>query len=373
MYLNEKEIENSANQYELVGTVSEYNITLKQNKQKVKIDGEEKEINSSILYGTIVTDVNGVSIKNNILTSKFTKGGDEKKSFKGLCTIAGIEYEKDTYSFGERPLKPTIDGVTTIIPRDAKTKEEHKVQNHKGCGKEADRVRIVGQTDREEYLNKDASDLVVGKKLSVGNVSTQNVPSEDKATFDIGGCVYAINDEYDNQGQTTGRKLVDLVNIGFFGGNVFTLTVPSEWEIEVGGETQKLTAKDFLDFVKLGQTITAHGDIEGHTIGKVADTTEKKSFGQKSEIKGGFTIVEWTLKGADIETSYDTEDIKQIKKEYDIYLDATYKQKLEQQKEYNAKKNGGGTKSSSKGLGARATTKSDDNPFTSGGSDNPFA
>jgi len=150
------------------------------------------------------------------------------------------------------------------------------------------------------------------------------------------------------------------------------LTVPSEWEIEVDGETQKLTAKDFLDFVKLGQTITAHGDIEGHTIGKVADTTEKKSFGQKSEIKGGFTIVEWTLKGADIETPYDTEDIKQIKKEYDIYLDATYKQKLEQQKEYNAKKNGSGA-TTSKGLGSRSTTKSDGNPFTSGGAENPFA
>lgn len=373
MFLNEKEIENSANQYELVGTVSEYNLTLKQNKQKVKVDGEENEINSSILYGTIVTDVNGVAIKNNVLVSKFTKGGDEKKSFKGLCTIAGIEYDKDTYSFGERPLKPTIDGVTTIIPRDAKTKEEHKVQNHKGCGKEADRVRIVGQTDRDEYLNKDASDLVVGKKLSVGNVSTQNIPSEDKATFDIGGCVYAINDEYDNQGATTGRKLVDLVNIGFFGGNVFTLIVPNEWEVGEGEDKQTLKVQDFLDFVKLGQTITAHGDIEGHTFGRTVDTTEKKSFGQKSEIKGGFTVVEWTLKGADIETPYDTEDIKQIKKEYDIYLDTAYKQKLEQQKEYNAKKNSGGAKSSSKGLGARATTKSDDNPFTSGGSDNPFA
>ena len=247
MFLNEKEIENSANQYELVGTVSEYNLTLKQNKQKVKVDGEENEINSSILYGTIVTDVNGVAIKNNVLVSKFTKGGDEKKSFKGLCTIAGIEYDKDTYSFGERPLKPTIDGVTTIIPRDAKTKEEHKVQNHKGCGKEADRVRIVGQTDREEYLNKDASDLVVGKKLSVGNVSTQNIPSEDKATFDIGGCVYAINDEYDNQGATTGRKLVDLVNIGFFGGNVFTLIVPNEWEVGEGEDKQTLKVQDFLD------------------------------------------------------------------------------------------------------------------------------
>src|SRR5574344_1287390 len=330
MFLDEKELKNSENQYELIGTVSEYNLTLKQNTQKVKIDNEEKVINSSILYGKITTDVNGNTYENNILISKFKKNGDEKKSFRGLCTIAGIEYDKDTYSFGDRPLKPTIEGVTTIVPRDAKSKEENKVQNHKGCGKEADRVRIVGQTDREEYLNKDASDLVVGKKLSVGNVSTQNVPSEDKATFDIGGCVYAINDEYDNQGATTGRKLVDLVNIGFFGGNVFTLTVPSEWEIEGDGETQKLTAKDFLDFVKVGQTITAHGDIEGHTIGKVADTTEKKSFGQKSEIKGGFTIVEWTLKGADIETSYDTEDIKQIKKEYDIYLDATYKQKLEQ-------------------------------------------
>ena len=79
-------------------------------------------------------------------------------------------------------------------------------------------------------------------------------------------------------------------------------------------------------FRSVSQSRYYHGDIEGHTIGRVVDTTEKKSFGQKSEIKGGFTIVEWALKGADIETPYDTEDIKQIKKEYDIYLDATYKQ-----------------------------------------------
>ena len=175
-------------------------------------------------------------------------------------------------------------------------------------------------------------------RSSASKVTTQNVPSVDRASFDIGGCVYAINDEYDKQGQATGRKLVDLVNLGFYGGNVFTLIVPKEWEIEIEGKKQTLTAKDFLDFAKQGQTITAHGDIEAHTFGKVADTPTK-TFGQGSEIKSGYTILEWTVKGANIETAYDIDDIKQIKKEYDIYLDMEYKKKLEQQKEYNAKKN----------------------------------
>ena len=53
MFLDEKELKNSENQYELIGTVSEYNLTLKQNTQKVKIDNEDKEINSSILYGCV--------------------------------------------------------------------------------------------------------------------------------------------------------------------------------------------------------------------------------------------------------------------------------------------------------------------------------
>jgi hypothetical protein len=366
MFLDEKELKNSENQYELIGTVSEYNLTLKQNTQKVKIDNEEKVINSSILYGKITTDVNGNTYENNILISKFKKNGDEKKSFRGLCTIAGIEYDKDTYTFGDRPLKPTIDSVTAIIPRGAKSKDEHKIKEQKGVGVDADRVCILGQTDRHDYLNKDQSNLTVTKQLTANNVTTQNVPSVDKATFDIGGCVYAINDEYNKQGQATGRKLVDLVNLGFYGGNVFTLVVPKEWDIVVEGKKQTLTAKDFIDFAKQGQTITAHGDIEAHTFGKVANTSAK-AFGQGSEIKSGYTILEWTIKGANVEAAYDIDDIKQIKKEYDIYLDMEYKKKLEQQKEYNEKKNG---KPTSKGLGMRSSSiiKSDDDE-----SDNPFA
>lgn len=375
MFLDEKELKNSENQYELIGTVSEYNLTLKQNTQKVKIDNEDKEINSSILYGKIVTIVNGCAYDNNILISKFKKNGDEKKSFRGLCTIAGIEYDKDTYTFGDRPLKPTIDSTTTIVPRGAKSKSDYQVKKQEGVVTNADRVCISGQTDRDDYLNKDQSNLTVVKKLSASKVTTQNVPSVDKASFDIGGCVYAINDEYDKQGQATGRKLVDLVNLGFYGGNVFTLIVPKEWEIEIEGKKQTLTAKDFLDFAKQGQTITAHGDIEAHTFGKVADTPTK-TFGQGSEIKSGYTILEWTVKGANIETAYDIDDIKQIKKEYDIYLDMEYKKKLEQQKEYNAKKN---NQSTSKGLGMRGSsiTKPDDddsdNPFAADTTENPFA
>lgn len=368
MYLGDKELENSANAYELVGTVSEYNLTLKQNTQKVKIDDEEKTINSSILYGTVVVDVNGTAIKNNVLIQKFKRNGDEQKQFRGLCTVAGIKYDKDNYEFGDRPLNPAISGVTAIVDRNGNKSEK----KHNGVGKNADRIRISGQTDRETYLNKDQSDLVVSKRLSVGNISTE-VTTEDKASFDIGGCVYAINDEYDSSGNVTGRKIVDLVNVGFFGGNVFSLIVPKEWTIGEGEDEVTLTAQDFLNFAKVGQTITAHGDIEGRTVGRVVDTNEKKSFGKKSDIRGGYTVVEWVLKGGDLEKEqYNTSDISQIKREYNLYLDQEYKNKLEQQKEYLAKKNGNSS-NNGLGLGARSTTPNDkDNPFADM-SDDPFA
>lgn len=366
MYLGDKELDNSINQFEVVGTVSEFNLTVKQNTQKVVIDDEEKEINSAIIYGTVVVEVNGNAIKTQVLTNKFTKGGDERKQFKGLCTVAGVKYDKDTYTFGDRPLVPSISGKTTILYRD-NTKDEKEFN---GVAVGASRVRISGQTDRNTYLNKDASDIVVSKQLTVGSISTENVSAEDKATFDIGGCIMGINDEYDGNGATTGRKLVDIMNIGFFGGNLFTLVIPKEWTIDDNEEEVTLTPQDFIDFAKVGQTITAHGDIEGHTFGRVVDTSEKKTFGKKSDIKGGFTVIEWTLKGGDLEAPYDIEDIKQVKHEYDIYLDQDYKNKLDALKEKENKKSNSTQK---KGLGARSTTKVDaDNPFASVDEENPF-
>lgn len=365
------------NTFEAVGTVSEYDLTVKQNKQKCEIDGNEAEVKSAIIYGKVVVKVNNDDIEFRVLTTKFTKSGDERKNFKGLCHLAGITYEnkdgKVVYSRDDsKLLRPTIKSKSTFLEF-GQEKKDGDVKEIDGT-KDATRVVVKGSLDKNLFLNREQSDIIIGKQLNVTAISTE-APDEDKCSFDIEGYVNNVFDEVDNNGRATGKKFVDLINIGYFGANVFTLAVPKEWTAEDEEGEYTLTSKDFVEACPIGSTITAHGDIEGETIGRVIDNSSKKSFGRGSNVTQGFKRIDWFIKGADIEeiTStkcYKKEDMESVMNEWNIFLDAEFKKKKEELAEAHKKKqeaennNSNGT---TRGLGRRSNISQQ-----VGNTDSPF-
>lgn len=381
----EKDIRISENTAEIVGKVSEYNITVKQKKMECNIDGEDKEITSAIIYGEISILVNGEIKKVKILTNKHTRSGNEIKNFTGLCTCAGIKYEtvdgKVVYSKGDRPLQPIISGKTTLLTFKDSSKDEYikREFEYNGVGTDnASLIKTVGTIDREIYLKKDKSDLVCDKKFSVVKVTT-NTTEEEKASFAIEGYVNSIYDECDNNNEPTGRKMIELVPINYFGASVFTFVVPKSWEID--GET--LTTQDFMDFCHEGETVTLNGDIQNRTIGKVQSNGAKRTFGKKADITNGYTVTEWVVKGADKDetsaNSYKKEDIEKLLKEYNMYLDAEYNKRCKQAAEREKQSDNKST--NKQGLGRRNTASSvnnetspfetDESPFVTD-EDDPF-
>lgn len=368
------------NTVEAVGTVSEYDLTVKQNKQKCEIDGVETEVKSAIIYGKLIVKVDNDDIEFRVLTNKFTKSGEERKNFKGLCHLAGITYEnkdgKVVYSRdNSKLLIPIIKGKSTLLELGQEKEKGDIKEVSKKTDEKATRVIVKGNLDKNLFLNKDQNDIIIGKQLSVTAIST-DAPDVDKCSFDIEGYVNNVFDEVDNNGRATGKKFVDLINIGYFGTNVFTFAVPKEWIAEDESGEYTLTSQDFVEACPIGSTITAHGDIEGEVIGKIADTSGKRTFGRGSNVTQGFKRIDWFIKGADIEQSgsvkcYKKEDMEVALKEWDIFLDAEFnKKKKEAEENYKKKQEQESQKSNvspTRGLGRRSNvsqaTSNMESPF----------
>lgn len=383
------------NAVEGIGTVSEFNLTVKQNKKNCTFeDGTEKEITSACIYGKIALDVNGDTREFSVVTNKHTKSGNETRNFKGLCHLAGIDYEirndevvyfratdeklseEDKKLLNKKTLKPMIKGTSTIMKlgqtKDSKDLDTVEI---KGVGKEkASRVKIKGSLSLNKNLNQDRTDLKIKNQISVNGISS-TTETEDKCSFSIEGYVSSIFDEIGNNGSGTGAKFIDIVHVGYFGVEVFTLKIPKQWEFEAdNGEMIKLTAQDYENNCPVGSTITAYGDVDAESVGVVAvSTSTKKSFGAKSNVTSGFKRIEFMTKGADIEEStsenaYKKEDMDVALKEYDITLDAEYDKLLKDAKEKDEKKQQTNNKTSQRGIGRRNSLSS----VSNSGADSPF-
>lgn len=361
------------NGFQTIGVVSEYDLTIKEKFGTFEIDGEKKTMKSATIYGIISVEVGGEVYKHNVLMGKHTKKGEEKKQFKGICTVAGIDYSFDNgkncvvYEVNNREMKPIISGKTTIVQLDSNKKEVRTEYKFKGVGAESPtNVDIKGSLERDEYLNRDKSDLVVGIKLSANNISTQVTSTKQSICFVVEGYIKSIADEYDNNGVATGRKLLDLASNGFFGLNVFSFYIPKSWTDDDGNI---LTANDYVNFCKVGETITVKGSVEAHTYGaKKASTTGAVSFGNEVSIKSGYTITEFITKGADKCTdpalTYSKENIDIAINEYNIFLDDLYKKKLEYFKNKENKEGTSfGTKNATLESLAKFAIDPDDMPF----------
>ena len=355
MTINDVEVRQAENNEVTVGVVSEYDIRVAECTRECEIDGETKRINSAWIGGSIIVEVNGNAVRHSFRyldTIRHKKNGDENKIFKGLMTALGydVTYNEQTkkleYNKVGEGLIPKVEGKITFVDVN---KQVVATDEFKRTG-EPTRVKVSSKLGLNEALNKDQSDLVFYNELPVSYISTTNVSDTDSAIFTVEGVIKDIVDEYDNNGGTTGRYLIDLVVPNYFGVDVFNFVMLDKWTNAIDGEEVEFTKEMFYNatdeansFCKAGDTVKLSGDIEGHSFGSVATVSDaKKTFGGGAKsVKSGFTRIEWTVKSGDfVEDSeqYDTAIIAKALEEREITLDNHYKQRLEDYKNMNAGK-----------------------------------
>lgn len=355
MTINDVEVRQAENNEVTVGVVSEYDIRVAECTRECEIDGETKRINSAWIGGSIIVEVNGNAIRHSFRyldTIRHKKNGDENKIFKGLMTALGydVTYNEQTkkleYNKVGEGLIPKVEGKITFVDVN---KQVTATDEFKRTG-EPTRVKVSSKLGLNEALNKDQSDLVFYNELPVSYISTTNVSDTDSAIFTVEGVIKDIVDEYDNNGGTTGRYLIDLVVPNYFGIDIFNFVMLDKWTNAIDGEEVEFTKEMFYNstdeansFCKAGDTVKLSGDIEGHSFGSVATVSDaKKTFGGGAKsVKSGFTRIEWTVKSGDfVEDSeqYDTDIIAKALEEREITLDNHYKQRLEDYKNMNTGK-----------------------------------
>lgn len=355
MTINDVEVRQAENNEVTVGVVSEYDIRVAECTRECEIDGETKRINSAWIGGSIIVEVNGNAIRHSFRyldTIRHKKNGEENKIFKGLMTAFGydVTYNEKTkkleYNKIGEGLIPKVEGKVTFVDINKQITNTDEFKRTS----EPTRIKVSSKLGLNEALNKDQSDLVFYNELPVSYISTTNVSDTDSAIFTVEGVIKDIVDEYDNNGNTTGRYLIDLVVPNYFGVDIFNFIMLDKWTNIIDGENVQFTKEMFYDstdetnsFCKAGDTVKLSGDIEGHSFGSVTTVSDaKKTFGGGAKaVKSGFTRIEWTVKSGDfVEDSeqYDTEIIKKALEEREITLDNHYKQRLEDYKNMNTGK-----------------------------------
>ena len=386
MTINDVEIRQAENNEVTVGTVSEYDIKIYECSRDCDIDGETRKINSAWIGGNITIDVNGNTIKHSFRyldTIRHKKNGDENKIFKGILTALGynVEFNEQTkkldYTKVGEGLIPKIEGTITFLDINKNTTNTETIKN---TGVPT-RVKISSKLSLAEGLNKDRSDLAFYNELPISYISTTSVSDEDSAMFTVEGVIKDIVDEFDNNGGTTGRYLVDLVTPNYFGVDVFSFVMLDKWVNIIDGEEIELSKEMFYSpnnsdsFCQIGDTVKISGDIEAHSFGSVATaSTAKKTFGGGAQnVRSGFTKMEWTIKAGDIvedSEQYDNDLIAKALEEREVILDNNYKKRLEDYNNATANKGSNATsKPSIKGSANNASNSPFGNaPKTS----NPF-
>lgn len=407
MTINEVEIRQAENAEVTNGTVSEYNIKIKETTRKCVIDDEETDVKTAWIGGSLNVEVNGNIIKHNFAyldTIRHKKNGDENKSFASIISALGFdvafdaEAKKLTYTESEDGyLVPKIEGkITWVDEKDNVTKEITVSKNKitvdgvdKNVSLTPTRVKVTSKLSYKSALNNDGSDLTFYNELPVSFISRSKAESEDSAIFSVEGVVKEITNELSATTATaTGRYLVDLIVPNFFGVDIFTLTMLDKWVNNIDGEDVEITKEMFYEpnnadsFCKVGDTVKLSGDIEAHSFGAVTtNSSAKKSFGGGAQsVKQGFTKVEWTIKAGDLVEDGDKYDVDLIAKaieERDVALDNEYKRLVEYEKN-KAKNTTTTTKSPSQAKGGatpfgNTNTAPKANPFGGGAKANPFA
>lgn len=339
----ERKLAQANNIMEVNGTVSEFNITVKESKKDCNIDGEDTKITSAMVFGKITVEVNGEVIEFSLSPldlTKHTKKGDENKAFKGIMTNLGYDYKYDeslkrvVYTKVSDGLIPKMQGTITFKYLD---KSEVKVEV-KNEGRTPTRINGKGKMGLKEGLNKDQSDLTFYKELPLKFISTDSSKvGEDKCSFVIEGYIHSLVDEMNNDGGMTGRVLTTIIVPNFFGIDSYDqFVVQKEWEIEDG---VKVTAEQFKQFAKVGDSVKFVGDVDVRSVG-AKQQSSGNSFGAQSNVTSGYKVQEWNIKGGDMmQTPFEKDLIDKAIHAYTVILDANYTKRKKDYEEALAKKN----------------------------------
>lgn len=266
---------------------------------------------NTLRQATNVVEITGVVSENNLEYRK-TASGDV---ISGDIVIKTGEGEEHTVSFFANKLKK--DGTANRIYESLETvKNDYKSIASYGED-EADKVSVTsGEFRGNDYVGQDGM-LRSGVRINSNFINRLN-PSEayePKSEFDVEVFIKAVKDEFDREGNETGRVIVDAF-LPLFGGRI----APISFSVAAGNDA------DFVrDTYEKGNTVNVYGEI----VNKVeVKTTEKESSfgkGKKTTIRN--YVREFLIKGGsdpydeDNKGAYSNEQIKKALTEREAFLE----------------------------------------------------
>lgn len=322
MSKKEKETKNlsqSKNRVQIVGTIEEINLVY---------DEKRKNKNNPDIVGAIAK----ADTKSPAIT---IKANGEIYEVEIIPTYSQIE-DKETKELKDNPRFKALETVMGY---------------EKGT-----RVIVNGSFAENGYVNKQG-EWSSRTQIQSFSISSSNVPAEDSTDGKISGIVKNIKEETVND-EETGRLLVELYSVNY-DGSVFPINLVVSEEL----------ASDFEDLYSKGDSVMLDVELKTKTVGaKKSDS--KRAFGKReSKVVEGYTTVEISVFGGE-------EAIDDDESQYYIDIDKFKKAMSDREVMINAKKeearNGGSDNTTSKkglGLGNRPSKVTEEDDVE----DDPFA
>lgn len=310
-------MEQSINQIQCVGSISELNFKIEENKE-VELKGA-----NGVTKKVVCNQIG----KNNYSSPNITINcGDNVVGFSFFAT--NEKMIKD----GKVVDNPKYKALLTIMDYDMGT-----------------RVKVDGSFADNSYPNKDGEwKEYIG--LNAFRCTSTNVPDEDYCDCDLSGVIESISNEYVDD-EDTGRL---KVKFDFFDYGLNLIPI----ELIVDSDL----AEDFEDAYEKGDSAILH--IEIKSVLKGGKTTKSEGgFGRASKKTSGWVETEYRIFGGEPKMEEENknyvsmETVKEKKKERELMAEQKCKDRKESAPSTETKK----------GLGNRASKKSevkDDDPFS---------
>lgn len=313
-----KEVKQSVNEVQIVGTVDEINLKIEKNKE--------------------------VELKRGNITKKVTCDVISNKKFPNpSMTVNVVNKDEEGNVQNESIIEVEI---VNMFNQNSKSLDENgnvvENSNFKSLEtimneyKKGTRVQINNNRDgiaENGYVDKDGN---WGSRLRINGqyCSSSNVPEEDKADGKISGVIRRIWEEVKNE-TPTGRLFVEFYMFNYKGA-----TYPVELVVEED------LAEAFQDVYKVGDSCQLDVELVSHRVGKPTVKKEKALSRRDSKIVEGYSKLEVSVFGGDPafeeENEYfvDMNTMKEAMNEREIMIEQRKKDKKE--KESSEKKTNGG-------------------------------
>lgn len=324
-----KEIGKVTNVVQMVGTLKEMNIELRENVKKILFYGDSK--------------------RKEVITRAYVKSAWDKPSF--LIEVNGQDIEVDMYGLGfgigEAVLKD--DGTLDEEKQHQNFKKLDKIANFlpaSECKKEGDiptRVIVEGYVYENNFVTQDKE---FGHKpvIMANKISHSSVPDTDKCDCAISGVIRTMKHEMskENDGEETGRLMIDFY---YFDSKKNIAPFPLVVEEDLAEAVEEL--------YKPGDSVKLYYEILSRRVGGRQKQTDGGFGRREANITTGYTITEYSVfKGTDAYEEEDAqfisiEQVKEAMKARDLMIETKIADYIKRQEE--KKKEGSEPKASPKG------------------------